>query len=734
MHRDLKGFLKDKVSRLAQKPKSKKDGTQDPIVNPPRSGRTTFQSPGGSQFVTYPTSPNTPPIHPEINKEPKSLIGEVISSVQPQRASDVRVSPMAPAQPSTSEQTGSFTGAHDFTMMYPSFSDSRSYTYIMSGQPVLERLRSAGTPEAGLNSAARYPLPRCYPGTRISIQERLLKWLLDVPHEWRMIWLFGPAGVGKSAVAQTFAEAAKDRGLLAASYFFSSTQGEERSEVLRIIPTIAYQLAIHSDRYKHAITQKLASDPSILDATFEAQFRGLVEEPFLQLASHEVQPFGGSYHVIVVDGLDECSDDEVQCQLVELIKEAAQKAYLPLFWLICSRPERHLKSTFFRLEYAHVCRREELVIDNQSRADVERFMRPRFKEIHHKYRDTISVSVDNPWPTESNLAIILEQVSGHFVVASVAERYVGDPSVGDPEAQLISLLSMLRGLGEVSAGNPLEALDVFYSRILSKVSESAFPIVTQVLALLSHGVDSIGAPGFSARRKFTTEEFGLFLGINQPRFYSIMQRLHSVVDIPLPEDAPNRRLTFYHKSFPDYLTSLWRSGKYFVSQDQARQWHLARGLHWYSLILQFENPTLVTANEHQAAESVLNVWFRGMLARGALSGHSALLVEHHEYGTVPKGNAFHSDLFNVLHDFDFSLMVGQTESSDNNILPMFAVNLARDNRANPHFARTRIEEETVDPKLLRHLSALTCGRSIEPLDLTAADPFVCGHYLCHPPA
>ncbi|KAF5357847.1 hypothetical protein D9756_001249 [Leucocoprinus leucothites] len=629
---------------------------------------------------------------------------------------------MSPPQPSTCNQAGPFAGARDFVMTHPSFyADSRSYTYIMSGQPVLERLRNAGTPEAGLDSAARYPHPRCYPGTRKSIQEKLLKWLLDIRHESRMIWLFGAAGVGKSAVAQTFAEAAKDQGLLAASYFFSSTQGGKRSDPLRVIPTIAYQMAIHNDRYKSAITRKLASDPSALDATLEAQFRGLIEEPFLQLASHQAQPFYKSLHVIVIDGLDECSDDEAQCRLVGLIKEAAQKKYLPLLWLICSRPERHLKSTFSRLEYAYVCRREELVINNQSRADVERYMRGRFKEIHHKYQDTISISVDNPWPTESDLAIILEQVSGHFVVASVAERYVGDTSVGDPEAQLISLLSMLRGLGEVGASNPLEALDVFYSRILSRVSESASPSVTRVLALLSHGLDTIGGRS-PERRELTTRELWLFLRINQPRFYSIMQRLHSVVDIPPPEKASNRGLTFYHKSFPDYLTSLQRSGKYFVSKDQARQCQLACSLHWYKLIYQFVNPTFVMANEHQNAESMLNAWFRGMSDRHTLHIHSTLLVEHYEYNTMPEGNAFDSDLFNVLHDFDFGLMHGQIQYSDDIPLPMYAVNLARDTRASPHFVRTKIEDEIVDPKLLHHLSVLTDGKPIEPLDLTATDP------------
>ncbi|KAF5357809.1 hypothetical protein D9756_001265 [Leucocoprinus leucothites] len=282
---------------------------------------------------------------------------------------------------------------------------------------------------------------------------------------------------------------------------------------------------------------------------------------------------------------------------------------------------------------------------------------------------------------------------------------------------------MLRGLGEVSTSNPLEALDVFYSHILSEVSETALPLVIQVLALLSHGLDSIGTKGHPRRGKLTTRELWLFLRINQPRFYSIMQRLHSVVDIPSPEDSSKRGLAFYHKSFLDYLTGLRRSGRYFVSWDQAHQYQLACSLRWYNLILQFENVTLAATNEHQHAEFMLSAWFRGMPDLNTLSIHSALLIGYYRYGTALKGNAFDSDLFNVLHDFDFSLMRGQNERSVGNILPMLAVSLARDAKARRHFVRIEIRDEIVDPKLLHHLSALTRGRSVEPLDLTAADPF-----------
>ena len=38
-----------------------------------------------------------------------------------------------------------------------------------------------------------------------------------------MLWLFGPAGAGKSAIAKRIAEIATEKGLLIATFFFSRT-------------------------------------------------------------------------------------------------------------------------------------------------------------------------------------------------------------------------------------------------------------------------------------------------------------------------------------------------------------------------------------------------------------------------------------------------------------------------------------------------------------------------------
>jgi hypothetical protein len=453
-------------------------------------------------------------------------------------------------------------------------------------------LKKAGAPEAALDAGARFPQPRCLPGTRETIQNQLHAWLLDLLRTRKMVWLYGPAGVGKSAVAQSFAEYAKNQKRLGAAFFFSSLDNPEtRSDPLRVVPALAYQLAIQNKSYHHAVTQQLASDPTILDATLDVQFHRLIVEPFGLLASRQIQPLGKDSFVIVIDGLGECRSDYAQRMLVNLIKDAAQKSGVPLIWLICSRPERHLTSTFSRFEYINICDFKELTIDTEARRDTELYLRTRFQAIYNDYCGIMDVGVDSTWPSEADLQAVLKEVDGHFIVASVVEKFVGDTDATNPQAQLASLLNLIRGLKVASTGDPLKALDIFYSRILDKLSKDSLPIAMRVLALCTHGFGELNGRHPEARpRTLSTRHLWLFIQSNQAGFYSAMEKLHSVLNIPLAKHAPHRSPTFYHKSFADYLSSSQRSKDYHASLDHALQCKTVCSLYWYTLILRYLNP------------------------------------------------------------------------------------------------------------------------------------------------
>lgn len=74
---------------------------------------------------------------------------------------------------------------------------------------------------AEYDSSLRDPPPQCHPGTRVQLGRKLNTWFHNRGREQRLLWLNGPAGVGKSAVIQTFAESLAESGSLGATLFFS---------------------------------------------------------------------------------------------------------------------------------------------------------------------------------------------------------------------------------------------------------------------------------------------------------------------------------------------------------------------------------------------------------------------------------------------------------------------------------------------------------------------------------
>ncbi|KAF5323178.1 hypothetical protein D9619_013733 [Psilocybe cf. subviscida] len=66
------------------------------------------------------------------------------------------------------------------------------------------------------NSGERFDAPTCHEETRIALQEDLLGWADELVNDLNNLvtWLYGPAGSGKSAIAQTVAQKLHARGSL----------------------------------------------------------------------------------------------------------------------------------------------------------------------------------------------------------------------------------------------------------------------------------------------------------------------------------------------------------------------------------------------------------------------------------------------------------------------------------------------------------------------------------------
>jgi len=128
----------------------------------------------------------------------------------------------------------------------------------------------------------------------------------------------GPAGVGKSAIAQTCAEKLKKTGHLGAAFFFTI---KKHDNPLLLFTTIAYQLATSLPDYHAAVDDKIFKDHTIVHKRISSQFKELIIEPLQELEKQgeRVQP-----KAVFIDGLDECMGKEAQAEIIEVIASSVR--------------------------------------------------------------------------------------------------------------------------------------------------------------------------------------------------------------------------------------------------------------------------------------------------------------------------------------------------------------------------------------------------------------------------
>ncbi|KAF9445629.1 hypothetical protein P691DRAFT_734642 [Macrolepiota fuliginosa MF-IS2] len=451
-----------------------------------------------------------------------------------------------------------FNNAHNFIVHNSTFGN-------MAPNSVLKWLRKHVIPGAEFDSSERDPPPRCHPGTRLSIIQRIRVWLQNVGRSNNLLWLHGLAGAGKSAIIQTLAESESKSNGVTATLFFSALNG--RNDPNRVFTTLAYQLAVQDPSYRAYVAELMSRDPWSLDKAMSEQFRKLFIEPFTQRGIGG----GSTPWLILLDGLDECRppdagsqaespSERAQCEIIKLISTfVVEHPSVPLLWIISSRPESHLRAFFSRPDIHTTHWEEEVPIDSDKACqDVERYLRSEFENIRQKYPYHIpSVS---SWPCEEHFSIIAHSTLGHFVFAAMVTKFIEDPSIGDPIAQLDQILIIVdpRNMRSVE-GNPLAALDALYTNILEQINPVILPLTKRLLGYCIWAYDE---PAYQRLLIVACN----ILNIEQNRAYMALRKLSAVLCLPHPTDAGEQPLKFFHKSFVDYLRSEKRSHNFPLSR------------------------------------------------------------------------------------------------------------------------------------------------------------------------
>lgn len=438
-----------------------------------------------------------------------------------------------------------------------------------------QHLSDAAAPAALHDADARFDAPRCYRNTRATYLNRLELWLLGTSEEFagiHVIWLYGGAGAGKSAIMQSIIERCiKHSVILGTFFFFRSDPSRNYAEVL--IPTLAYQLARAFPAAMAVFQAVIDRDPFIFKANLRTQAYGLLVRPILHLLDTGVLENTTAYRrVFVIDGLDECNDPGKQAFFIDVVATILYEYQVPVHFLIASRPEIAI-SRAFQAEYRLNGMFAAISLDDndESRSDIRQFIEDSFQDIvdSHPMRNHIVL----PWPHPMSVNDLVRKSSGHFIYAATAMKFIASSDEHPARA-----LQVIEGLEVSRTRSPFAELDTLYLHILTsaKYAKYALDILRQCFLVYSGGIYEY--PTLDDKpRSYSVPHISLLQDIPEADIDLFLSDVKALVSVSFEDGSDVPVIRPKHLSLQEF----------FKDQARSQNLYIAPGPYHASLLPQF---------------------------------------------------------------------------------------------------------------------------------------------------
>ncbi|KIM35380.1 hypothetical protein M413DRAFT_449767 [Hebeloma cylindrosporum] len=434
-------------------------------------------------------------------------------------------------------------------------------TFIQSGvsdkMAAFDLLYNATAYSALHNSGERFDPPRCHPNTRVAVLDRIMIWAEghENGEEAQIIWMFGPVGTGKSAIAQTIAERCLAAGLLLAAFFFSRSDAT-RNHPGSLVATLAYQIRTHIVGFEDLIESYISQDPLIFTKSFETQLLALIIKPLQTMsASGGLQDIDkASPQLIIIDGLDECRDSDAQSNIIAVISRALQNHKIRLKILIASRPEQSISFAFNSLNHTNLTTR--LPLDNTylPQRDIRILLEDKFNRI--KATHPMKAYIPASWPTPQTIDNLVERSSGQFIYVSTLVNFISSIRHRPTDRLEIAL-----GLHPPRRQLPFVELDALYAQILSSVED-----IEATLKILSYVILS----PFHYQNYVSCIEN--FFDLPDGEVYLTLSELEGVVIKISPSGSHGYYydcISVQHASFTEFIFDALRSKEFFINSTES---------------------------------------------------------------------------------------------------------------------------------------------------------------------
>ena len=361
-------------------------------------------------------------------------------------------------------------------------------------------------------------------------------------------------GAGKTAIARTISERCSAQLKLLASFFFGRSD-PTRNNGGSLVATIAYQILQSLPAIRQYVMSSIDNDPLMLERSLLSQFTTLIVDPLRQLHStqHRVYP-----RLIILDGLDECTNEAEQRSIVEVIFNVGRTFPSLFIFLICSRPEASVTSLFQTAKASNSV--QHIVLDSTLRPDrdIEIFLRDRFQSFK---RDHINSNlIPSSWPSNSIIYSLVARSSGQFIYPATVVKYM-ESHRHRPDQRLAAILKLRPPFQD----SPFADIDALYRHIFSAVN--GMNLVHEIITchlLYNAECSSIEC----------------FLGLDEGEIQLILAPLSSLVVVEMVEGR--RKIRFHHVSLIEFLKDPQRAQDLFLDLNVRSNNHKIKLLDYYS--------------------------------------------------------------------------------------------------------------------------------------------------------
>jgi len=401
-------------------------------------------------------------------------------------------------------------------------------------------------PGAFHNSLQCSDAPKCHKHTREAILNKIMDWVTKkIDSDAFIMWLYGAAGAGKSAIAQTIAELCEELKLLLASFFFFRADSL-RSNSKKIVATIAYQIAVVIPGVRGLMETVIENDPLIFSRSLITQFTALIVEPLERLFEISIEEHVDQPNLIIIDGLDECMDG-TQVQILDVIFAVSKRCQFPFLFLVVSRPELDISTAMGNGKIREGSTHLPLDNDITSRDDIRRFLKDKFDEI--RLTHPIRSDLPSSWPSSKDIETLVYKSSGQFIYASTIVKFVSSRR-HRPDHRLEIIL----GLRPTGKDLPFAELDALYRYILSSVEDTTMTV--EIIAT----TPTLESP-------FTLDVLTDIFNLSPSNIKLHLIDLGSLIEC---RDSLQYQLKVLHASIGDFLFDEARSQELYVNRRSIR--------------------------------------------------------------------------------------------------------------------------------------------------------------------